>query len=167
MELTKAHNDIIQVIKNTLKPYDITALRADDKDYDTQLYSNILTYLHGCKFGIAVFERLEGEEHNPNVAFEVGYLMAIDKPVCILKDKTVKALQSDLIGHLYRQFDPQDVSKTLPRVLKKWLQDKGFIKALPSSPPRSALTHPQPIVVRTALPDENTGRGNDTEESST
>ena len=31
-----------------------------------------------------MFERLESERYNPNVALEVGYMMALGKPVCLL-----------------------------------------------------------------------------------
>jgi nucleoside 2-deoxyribosyltransferase len=102
-------------------------LRADDKEYHDDLFANIQTYIHGCGFGIAVIERIEKDEFNPNVALEIGYMLALKKPVCILKDKTVPVLQADLIGRLYKQFDPQDVSKTIPDQLTKWLLDKGFI----------------------------------------
>ena len=31
-----------------------------------------------------MFERIESERHNPNVALEVDYMMALGKPVCLL-----------------------------------------------------------------------------------
>jgi hypothetical protein len=124
---TKDHNEIINAIKTALKPHKIAALRADDRLYHDSLYENILTYLHGCSFGIAIFERIENDEHNPNVALEVGYLLAMDKPVCILKDKSVKQIQADLIGKLYQEFDSQNAKMTIPPVLTKWLSHKGII----------------------------------------
>ncbi|MCD4665687.1 MAG: hypothetical protein K8R68_10505, partial [Bacteroidales bacterium] len=84
---TKAHNSILLSIRSILNKYGINALRADEKEYHEDLFPNVLTYLHGCKFGIAVFERLEEEEFNPNVSLEVGYLRALKKPICLLKDK--------------------------------------------------------------------------------
>ncbi len=79
------------------------------------------------EFGIALFERLEEDEFNPNVSLEVGYLRALRKPVCLLKDKTLKTLQTDLVGKLYKSFDPQDPKKTIPRELENWLRDKEII----------------------------------------
>ena len=49
------------------------------------------------------------------------------KNVCLLKDQTLKNLPTDLIGKLYKEFDPQDVEKTLPDQLEKWMKDKGII----------------------------------------
>lgn len=124
---TKAHKSILLSIKSVLNKYGINALRADDKEYHEDLFPNVLTYLHGCKFGIAVFERLEEEEFNPNVSLEVGYLRAFKKPICLLKDKTLKTLQTDLVGKLYKSFDPQDPDSTIPKELEKWLRDKDII----------------------------------------
>ena len=88
---------------------------------------NILTYLHGCGFALAVFERIEQEDFNPNVSLEVGYMMALGKDVCLLKDRTLKTLHTDLVGHLYRTFDPQDPVTSIQPELTKWLTDKGKI----------------------------------------
>ena len=85
------------------------------------------TLLHGCGFGIAVYERIEREEPNANVGLEVGYLMAMNKPVLLLKDKTVTSLQSDLAGKLYTPFDPHDPEGSIPEQLTKWLKDNGII----------------------------------------
>jgi len=125
---TIAHQKIVKTIKNTLAEYELTAVRADDKQYHNNLYENVLTYLHGCGFAIAIFERLEDDNFNPNVSLEVGYLLAMDKPVCLLKDNTLKRLPTDIVGFLYRQFDPQAPVKTIPPVLTKFMLDKEIIR---------------------------------------
>lgn len=124
---TKVHTQIAHAVKSTLTDLGMQAVRADDKEYHSDLYWNVITYLFGCGFGIAVFERLEEEAFNPNVGFEVGYMYALQKPVCLLKDKTLRKMQTDLIGKLYRPFDPQDSLGTIPTALRKWLKDKGLV----------------------------------------
>ena len=124
---TKAHIGINAAIKKGLKKYDITGIRADEKQYHDDLFQNVLTYMHGCGFGIAVFERIEEESFNPNISLEVGYMMALGKPVCILKDKTLKTLHSDLVGKLYREFDPFETGTTILEQIALWLRDKGFV----------------------------------------
>jgi nucleoside 2-deoxyribosyltransferase len=124
---TEAHKSIVASISATLKKYDIAALRADDKEYHDDLFPNVLTYIYGCHFGIAVFERLEQDDFNPNVSLEVGYMRALHKPICLLKDKTLKALQTDLVGKLYKAFDPQNIESTIPIELGNWLRDKDII----------------------------------------
>jgi hypothetical protein len=125
---TQAHDQIVAGIKRTLDPLGIAVVRADDKEYHDDLFSNVLTYAHGSGFGIAVFERIETEEFNPNVALEVGYMYALRKPLCLLKDKTLNTLQADLVGKLYRVFDPLDPIGTIPKELSRWLKHKGLDK---------------------------------------
>ena len=83
--------------------------------------------MHGCGFCVAVFERIEQEAFSPDISLEVGYMMALGKPVCILKDRTLKVLHSDLIGRLYRDFDPLDAGETIQKQMHPWLVDKGFV----------------------------------------
>lgn len=123
---TTAHQKIFEAIKNTLKSNGIIGLRADEKQYHDDLLQNVITYLHGCNFGIAVFERIEGEDFNPNISLEVGYLMAMRKPICLLKDKSLKTLHTDIIGRVYQVFDPYDPFTTISRELSSWLCQKGF-----------------------------------------
>jgi len=124
---TKAHDKIVTTIKDTLKKHNIIGLRADDKEYADDLFANIKTYMHCCDFGIGVFERIVEDNFNPNVSIEVGYMMGMRKKVSLLKDQTLKNLPTDLMGKLYKPFDPQDIEKTLPEQLEKWLKDKGII----------------------------------------
>lgn len=125
---TPAHASIVKAIRDVLKKFGIVGLRADDKQYHDDLFPNVQTYLHGCGFGIAIFERIENNEFNPNVGLEVGYLLAMGKPVCYLKDKSLAALHTDLIGKLYRTFDTYQPLETIPKELEAWLSDKGLAK---------------------------------------
>jgi len=126
-EGTPPHNRITKVVRETCSRHGIKALRADDKRYADELLPNVRTYMHGCSFGIAVFERLIEDDFNPNVSLEVGYMMARGKPICLLKDSTLTSLQTDLVGRLYESFDTQNPEESIPPVLDKWLEDKGII----------------------------------------
>jgi hypothetical protein len=124
---TEGHLSIEQSIKSVLAKYGLVGLLARDKEYHEDLYSNIQTYIHGCGFGIAVFERIESDEFNPNVSLEVGYLLGIRKPVLLLKDTSLPVLQTDLMGKMYRSFDLMRSAQTIPHQVESWLEDKGFI----------------------------------------
>lgn len=124
---TPAHESIVRGIRKALEKHGIVGLRADDKEYHSDLWSNIRTYMHGCRFAIAVFERLEADEFNPNVALEVGYLNALGKHVCLLKDRTLRLLPTDIVGKLYRTFDNQAAEETIPEQLENWMRDKDII----------------------------------------
>jgi len=57
-----------------------------------------------------------------------GYIMALGKPVCLFKDRTLKTLHTDLIGKPYHEFDPQVPEKAISSALAKWLKDKGLAR---------------------------------------
>lgn len=123
-EDTPAHTEIASCIREVCSSHGLDALRADDHEYSGEMLPNIRTYMHGCGFGIAVFDRLTSEHFNPNVSLEVGYMLALGKPICLLKDRTLTALNADLVGRLYQEFDPQRVRRTIPRVLSKWIRNQ-------------------------------------------
>lgn len=87
-----------------------------------------MTYIYGCALGVAVFERIESEEFNPNTALEVGYMFGLQKPVCLLKDRTLRTLNTDLVGKIYRSFDTLNPGETISTELAQWLEDKGFAR---------------------------------------
>ena len=118
---------MVDYIKKTLAKHGIKGLRADDKEYMDDLFPNIKTYMHGCDFGIAVFDRITEDDFNPNVSLEVGYMLGMGKNVLLLKDKTLKYLQTDLTGKLYKPFDTTDIENTMPQQIEKWLADKGLV----------------------------------------
>ncbi|MGZ0263062.1 hypothetical protein ACTM6Z_26805, partial [Citrobacter freundii] len=118
---------LVDAIKKELSKHNIIALRADDKEYMDDLFSNIKTYMYGCDFGIAIFERITEDNFNPNVSLEVGYMMGMGKQVLLLKDKTLSSLHTDLAGKLYKPFDVFDIESSLSTHIGKWLSDKGFL----------------------------------------
>lgn len=120
------HAAIAEVIKKVLIEHGIKGMRADDKRYNDHLYLNVQTYMHGCGIGVAVYDRIRADTHNPNVALEVGYMLALEKPVCLLKDKTLPTLHADLVGLLHDNFDTRKPEESIPPPLSKWISDKGL-----------------------------------------
>lgn len=124
---TKTHDDILTTIQNTVMRYGLTAIRADKKDYHEDLFDNVKTYMNGCGSGIAVFETIQDTGFNPSVALETGYMIALGKPVCLLKDNTITALPTDLVGKLYKGFGIRTPENTIPEQLEKWLSDNEIV----------------------------------------
>lgn len=123
-ERTELHDQVAEVIRDTIKPFNIQALRADDFQFHDNLYDNIRTYMHGCDFGVSVIEAISNHSYNPNIVFETGYMKALGKPVCLLKDKSIKTLNTDLLGQLYRRLDTHDIQKSVREGLQKWIGDQ-------------------------------------------
>jgi hypothetical protein len=124
---TGAHQAILEAIRTALSEHEIEALRVDDRTYSEHLRSNIETYMHGCAFAIAVFERINSDDHNANVMYETGYMRALGKPVCLLKERTLRQLPSDLVGDLYVEFDAQRMPESIHEALTRWLRDRRIV----------------------------------------
>lgn len=124
---TSVHQQMIQDIKDVLKKHRIIGLRADDKEYLDDLFLNVKVYMHACDFGIAIYERILSDDFNPNVSLEVGYLLGMKKSVMLLKDQTLRALNTDLTGKLYKEFDTTNITESITKSIEKWLSDKGYI----------------------------------------
>ena len=126
---TKQHREILAAVRNELEFYGLHGLRADDKSYSDSLWSNVKSYLDACDLGIAVFEQIEDDNFNPNVSLELGYMMAAKKAVLLLKERHLKTLPADVVGHLYKPFDSYDISATIQPRIRDWLRDVGIAKS--------------------------------------
>ena len=124
---TKAHALIAETVRGALVARGFDVLRADDRAYSEDLFRNIEAYIHGCRFAVAVFDRILKDRHNVNVAIETGYCLALRKPLCLLKEKTVKKLPTDLVGRLYVEFDAQSIQETVPTALERWLTERALL----------------------------------------
>lgn len=124
---TEAHQQIAQGVREAFEGNEIIVLSVDDNQYHKDRYWNLLTYAHGVSFGIAVFERTDGDDFNPNVAFAVGYLQALGNDVCVLKDSLLDNLQTELIAETWHPFDPRDLEKSVQTQVELWARGKGLI----------------------------------------
>lgn len=121
------YGEIVKAIQETAARHGIAVVRADDHEFHADLWGNVRTFLHGCSFGVAIYERIEQDEPNANIGLEVGYLLAMGKPVLLLKERTLRTLQTDLMGRLYRVFDEHNAAGTIPGQLERWLIDNRVI----------------------------------------
>lgn len=111
---------IEKAIRGELAQHGFRGVRADDRDYTGELWSNVQVYLHGCKYGIAVFEDIEERAHNPNVALELGYMLALGKRCLLLKEQRLPAVPTDVVGRLYKPFDAFDIERSVRQKVRDW-----------------------------------------------
>jgi hypothetical protein len=104
-----------------LAEHGMNAVRADDRDYTGELWSNIEVYLTGCRYGIAVFEDIEKRDFNPNVSLELGYFMGRGKRTLLLKEKRLPNMPSDVVHRLYKEFDGFDIENSIKREIGNWI----------------------------------------------
>ncbi len=118
--------DITRAIRDEMKKYGLNVVRADDKDYTGDLWTNVCLYMLGCSRGIVVFEEIDVREFNPSVALEVGFMLARNKRCLILKDSRMAKMPTDIVGKLYKEFDSFDIDVSVRRSIRAWLHDLGL-----------------------------------------
>jgi hypothetical protein len=79
--------EIHQTIRAALTEANLHPVRADDRDYTRELWSNVEVCMLCCQLGVAVFEDIEERSFNPNVALELGWMMARQRRCLILKER--------------------------------------------------------------------------------
>lgn len=116
---------MFEVIENVLAEHGLEALRVDQKVYpdDDDLWDNIVIYMLGCKYGIAIFEDFDERDFNANVAIEYGFMRALNKRVLILKEQRMPSVPADITGSRFRPFDMMRVEETVRAQVEAWLVD--------------------------------------------
>ena len=120
-------NQVFSIIEEVFGNMGFKVIKASDKEFCDDLWSNVQVYLNCCKVAVSVFHYDDNIEFNPNVAIETGYMMAKpnDKYICILKDTRIKTLPTDFLGKLYKEYDMNSLS-ILKQQLYDWIKDHLF-----------------------------------------
>ena len=125
---SKEYEVIASVLSEILDQYSLTLVRADYKQQHDELWSYVRHWMDTSQYGIAVFEHIAEPTLGPNVSLELGYMLAKGKRCLLLKEKSVPSLQADLVGHICREFDRDQISKSLTIEVRNWLRDLGIAK---------------------------------------
>jgi CAP12/Pycsar effector protein, TIR domain len=128
---TKHNAEIRRAIESALKPHGLTAQFADNLTVADTLWDNVCAYMLGSQFGIAVIEEIEERSFNPNVALEIGFMLALQRQVLVLKDKRVPSMPADLMGHVYSQFDSYDIETTVVARIDAWIEELIVLGVIP------------------------------------
>jgi len=117
---------ITKTLRTIFTRYGLSVLRADDKDYTGDLWENVCTYMLGVRYGIAVFEEIDVREFNPNIALELGFMLALSRRCLILKDRRMPRVPTDIVGKLYKEFDTYNIEDTIAAAVTSWVRDVGI-----------------------------------------
>ena len=121
----KYYDEIELAIRQTLPLHGLISRLAKDSAIFDDLWLNLTGYMDNCSIGIAIFEQIDTRSYNPNVSFEVGYMLGQSKPCLLLKEKRLPRLPTDLCGRLYGEFDVMDIKLSVSSAVSAWLQGKG------------------------------------------
>jgi hypothetical protein len=108
---------------------------ASDRAMHDDLWWNVAAHMWASRYGIAFFEDLAQPKRgvNYNLTIEVGAMMMGGRRCALLRDKSIKAMPTDLVGHIYK---PVDLTKptTVSVALHKWLRDDLGVGACSKCP---------------------------------
>jgi hypothetical protein len=90
--LDKELEDSYAIIKEKFSEYDLVCNRADWTTVSDDVWENIGIHMPVADFGLAIYEKVDQADYNPNVSIEVGYMIALGTPVCLLKEKSLPKL---------------------------------------------------------------------------
>lgn len=131
---TDQMQSINRTIRDALAGHGMAGLRADDRDYTGELWSNLQIYMTGCHFGIAVFEDIDDRDFNPNVSLELGYMLGTSRRCLLLKEKRLPNLPTDVVNRLYKPFDAFHIEETVSAQIDRWVSvDLGATYTGPAS----------------------------------
>jgi hypothetical protein len=127
----KMLDDIFKTIRDELSRYGLNARRADEKTYASsrQLWDNLCVYMLGCKYGLAVLEDRSGEDFNPNVALEYGFMKALGRDAVLVKERGFKYIRADVLATIPKEFsigpDFDLDESSLRDAVEEWMIDLG------------------------------------------
>lgn len=88
----------------------------------TDNLDNPIACLLCCRYGVAIFDNPTGKlaVHNPNVAYELGYMNLLQRNCLILKSDKLKVMPTDILHKLYVEYTTEiDAAKKIT----DWLGD--------------------------------------------
>jgi hypothetical protein len=94
---------------------------ASDGMAEDTLWANVVTYMWASKYAIVLMDSADGLL-NSNVLIEIGGMLMTGRRCAILRDKSVPAMPSDLVGHIYKPTDLTDHGASV-EVVHQWIRD--------------------------------------------
>jgi len=95
---------------------------ASDRAIVDNLWSNISGHMWASKYGLAFFEDRGDRGINYNMTIEVGSMLMAGRRCALLKEDSIQAMPTDLVGHIYKAVNLDD-STSIADALHIWIRD--------------------------------------------
>ncbi|MBF6621257.1 MAG: hypothetical protein ITG02_13645 [Patulibacter sp.] len=93
---------------------------ASDRSIVDDLWANVAAHMWGCRFGVAFFESRTEKGLNYNLNIEVGSCLVLGRRMALLKDHSLAAMPTDLVGQIYFDVNLDDPD-TVGDALDGWI----------------------------------------------
>ncbi len=126
--MTRYANSANSVIKAVMD--EVNNFEYEDKRFNpvianqnriTDDLNNPIACLLCCRYGVAIFDPPSKSlpAHNPNVAYELGFMHLLQRGCLILKSNKLRSMPTDILHKLYEEYSSIENVKALVR---KWLR---------------------------------------------
>jgi hypothetical protein len=99
---------------------------ASNRNIVDDLWPNVAAHMWACRYGIAFFEARTERGLNYNLNIEVGSCLVLGRRMALLKDGSLEAMPTDLVGHIYFSVDLDDPD-TVSGALDGWIKSSLHI----------------------------------------
>lgn len=123
---------LISELRDAVAEHGLTLQVASDGMAEDTLWANVVTYMWASKYAIVLMDSADGVL-NSNVLIEIGGMLMTGRRCAILRDISVPAMPSDLVGHIYKQTDLSDHEASVGEV-HKWIRDDLGLPECPACP---------------------------------
>lgn len=124
---------VVGAIRGALSSHGLALHLASDRKIDDDLYGNVAAHMWACRFGVALFEQRIHAHLNHNLAIEVGSMLMTGRRCELLRDRTVAAMPTDLVGQIYTSVDFDD-AQGVGDAMHEWAAKSLGLGACPSCP---------------------------------
>ncbi|WP_298510817.1 hypothetical protein [uncultured Kordia sp.] len=119
-------NQLVELVKDCFLEKGLKIVDALEYTFHIQLWENIKTYMEHCSFGVVIIDNLTPKtdnNFNPNTFLEIGYLLALGKPILILLQNSLEQkIPTNIKAFIYTTFDSQDVhNENIKNIVFEWI----------------------------------------------
>ncbi len=120
---------VIETVKKVLDKHGLRLHLASNSIVEDTLFANVAAYMWACQYGFALFEDRVDEGINYNVVIEVGAMVMAGRQTALLKDETVLDLLDDLVGHIYKPVNFEDLDAVASAAEAWVVNDLGPVRS--------------------------------------
>lgn len=95
---------------------------ASDRAIQDDLWANVTAHMWASRYGLAFFEDRMKKGINYNLTIEVGGMLTTGRRCALLRDTSITAMPTDLVGQIYKPVDLADAA-AVASLVHQWIRD--------------------------------------------
>lgn len=119
---------VISKLRSVVHQHGMTLHLASDRQAEDTIFGNVGAHMWACQYGIGLLETraATSDSLNDNVLMELASMIFTGRRCAILKDSGTPSPPTDLVGHIYKSVDFENIEE-VGRLTHLWLaEDLGL-----------------------------------------